>query len=236
MTFRDGIDRDLLAKLARFDTPTICNALEIATGSRRNAGFTRASLVMAPTVLPPFVGFARTATLRAAAPSTMAPAAMRELRMRYYAHVAGDAVPTVVVVQDLDHAPGAGAWWGEVHATIHRALGCVGVVTNGAVRDLDVLAADFPILAAMVTPSHAFVRIESVGGDVDVLGMAVAHDDLIHADRHGAVVIPRAVAADMPRAIEVIVAREQLILDAARRPGFGVADIRAAMAAGDDIH
>lgn len=236
MSYGDGIDAALLAHLRGFDTPTICNALEIATGGRRATGFTRRTMVCPFPALPPIVGFARTATLRAAAPSSMAPAAARELRLRYYEHVAATDCPTVVVIQDLDHEVGVGAFWGEVNAAVHHALGCAGVVTNGAVRDLDALRPDFPILAGCVTPSHAFVRIEGVGGDVDVLGMPAADGDLIHADRHGAVRIDRAAAPRLPRAIEVLLAREALLLDAARRPGFGVADIRRAMADGDDIH
>ena len=230
------IDRALLAELARYDTPTIANALEIATGSRRATGFTRRTMTAAPAPLPPMVGVARTATLRASAPSVRSALEQREMRLAYYEYVLPGELPTVVVVQDLDDSPGLGAFWGEVNSRVHRALGCAGVVTNGAVRDPDVLAPDFPILAGVVTPSHAHVRIESLGGEVNVLGMEVAHDDLIHADRHGAIVIPHAIAAAMPHAIRVIVARERLILEAAGRPGFGIEAIRRALAEGDDIH
>lgn len=237
MDYGNDIDDALLAHLRRFDTPTICNALELATGGRRATGFTRETMIAAFPALPPMVGFARTATIRSAAPSSMAASDARELRLAYYDHVTStDGRPTIVVVQDLDYHTGLGAFWGEVNSKVHRALGCAGVVTDGAMRDLDVLDPDFPILAAKVTPSHAFVRIESIGGDVNILGMDVANDDLIHADRHGAVVIERAAAARLPHAIEVIVAREKLILDAAAQPGFSVADIRRAMAEGDDIH
>lgn len=236
MSYGDGIDDALLAALRRFDTPTICNALEIATGGRRATGFTRRTMVAPFPLLPPVVGFARTATLRSAAPSSMCAMTARELRLAYYEHVARVDCPTVVVIQDLDHDVGLGAFWGEVNSKVHKALGCAGVVTNGAVRDLDVLDPEFPIIAGCVTPSHAFVRIESIGGDVDVLGMQVANGDLIHADRHGAVRIDRDAAARLPAAIDVIVAREKLILDAAARPGFGVEAIRRAMADGDDIH
>lgn len=236
MSWGDGIDDALLAHLRGFDTPTICNALEFATGGRRATGFTREQMVAAFPASPPIVGFARTATLRASAPSTMSMVAARNLRLAYYEHVARVDRPTVAVIQDLDHAVGVGAFWGEVNSKIHAALGCVGVVTNGALRDLDMLDPSFPILAGRVTPSHAFVRIESIGGDVNLFGMDVGHDQLIHADKHGAVVIDRDAATRLPHAIEVVLAREKLILDAAAKPGFSVADIRAAMAAGDDIH
>lgn len=236
MSYGDGIDADLLAHLRRFDTPTICNALEIATGGRRATGFTRATMVCPFPTRPPIVGFARTATLRSAAPSSMSVNAARDLRIAYYDHVAAADCPTVVVLQDLDHDVGLGAFWGEINSKVHHALGCAGVVTNGALRDLDALHPDFPIIAGCVTPSHAFVRIESIGGDVDVFGMQVVNGDLIHADRHGAVRIDRQAAARLPRAIEVIVSREKLLLDAMTQPGFGAEAIRAAMAAGDDIH
>lgn len=236
MDYGDGIDDALLDHLRGFDTPTICNALEFATGGRRATGFTREQMVAAFPLLPPIVGFARTATIRASAPSTTSGQAARELRLAYYEHVARIDRPTVVVIQDLDHAVGVGAFWGEVNSKVHAALGCAGVVTNGALRDLDMLDPAFQILAGRVTPSHAFVRIESIGGDVDIFGMSVGHDQLIHADRHGAVVIERDAAARLPHAIAVVLGREKLILDAAGRPGFSVADIRAAMAAGDDIH
>lgn len=236
MSFGDGIDAGLLAHLRQFDTPTICNALEIASGGRRATGFTRKTMVAPFPLLPPIVGFARTATLRSSAPSSMDAQTARALRLRYYEHVAATECPTVVVIQDLDNDVGIGAFWGEVNSKVHRALGCAGVVTNGAVRDLDFLAPDFPIIAGCITPSHAFVRIESIGGDVDILGMQVTDGDLIHADRHGAVRIDRAVAAQLPRAINVIVAREKLLLDAADKPGFGIDAIRQAMADGDDIH
>lgn len=236
MDYGDGIDDALLDHLRGFDTPTICNALEFATGGRRATGFTREQVVVAFPALPPIVGFARTATLRAAAPSMMAEQITRELRLAYYEYVARADKPTVVVIQDLDFVVGIGAFWGEVNSKVHAALGCAGVVTNGAVRDLDTLDTSFQILAGRVTPSHAFVRIESIGGDVNIFGMDVGHDQLIHADRHGAVVIDRIAAARLPRAIDVVLGRERLILNATAKTGFCVADIRAALAAGDDIH
>lgn len=142
----------------------------------------------------------------------------------------------MVVIQDIDHDVGLGAFCGEVNSKVHRALGCAGIVTNGVVRDLDVLATDFPIIAGCITPSHAFVRIESIGGDVDVFGMQVSDGDLIHADRHGALRIEREATPKLPHAIDGIIAREKLILDAVDQPGFGVDAIRQAMAEGNDIH
>ena len=194
-------------------------------------------MVCTSPALPPIVGYARTATLRASSPSPLDGAAQRDMRLRYYDYVQPrQSVPTVVVVQDLDFEPGIGAFWGEINSKLHEALGCAGVVTNGALRDLDMISPAFQILAGMVTPSHAFVRIESIGEPVSVLGMDVSHDDLLHADRHGAVVIPREALPRLAHAIDVVTGREKLLLDAIRAPGFGLDAIRAALAAGDDIH
>ncbi len=236
MTRSNPVDVAVLEVLGRYDTPTICNALEVATGARRATGFTRQQMVSAFPALPPMVGFARTATLRASSPSTASAAEQRELRLAYYDYVAGRDRPTIAVVEDLDEPSGIGALWGEINSKVHAALGVRGVITNGSMRDLDMLSPFLQILAGAVTPSHAFVRIEAIKETVSIFGMVVAHGDLVHADRHGAVVIPADAAPRLPAAIDVVLRRERLILDAVDRPGFSVADIRKAMAAGDDIH
>ena len=119
---------------------------------------------------------------------------------------------------------------------MHRGLGVLGCITNGSVRDLGVLAKGFPILAGKVGPSHAFVHVEGWGMPVDIFGMTVVHGDLIHADRHGAVVIPHDLAAKLPAAIALLARKEKVILDAAKKKGFGIEVLRKAFAASEDIH
>jgi regulator of RNase E activity RraA len=142
----------------------------------------------------------------------------------------------VAVIQDLDSNPGTGAMWGEVNSTVHRGLGVLGCVTNGSVRDLTVLAKGFPILAGKVGPSHAHVHVEGWGMPVDIFGMTVIDGDLIHADRHGAVLIPHELAAKLPAAIDLLARKEKVILDAANKKGFGIDVLRQAFAASEDIH
>ena len=228
--------KSLLEELRRHDTPTICNALEIIQGKRGGSGFTTEPFVCRDPSLQPLVGYARTATIRATAPSADPPDKMRARRIAYYEHVAAPPGPTIAVIEDLDDRPGFGAFWGEVNSTVHSGLGCLGVVTNGSIRDLDVIAPGFQMLAGKVGPSHAFVHPVEIGCPVTIFGMAVRDNDLLHADRHGAVVIPAADAAELPRGIDIMVRRERLLLDAARRPGFSVDDIRKALDAADDIH
>jgi regulator of RNase E activity RraA len=230
------IDSRLLEHLRGFDTPTICNALEVVMPERRGHGYTTRPFVCALPDLRPICGFARTATIRAVQPASLPPAEAKALRLRYYEYVAAEPRPTVVVIQDLDPQPGYGAFWGEVNTAIHQGLGCLGCVTNGSIRDLDAIAPNFQLLAGSVSPSHAFVHVEAFGIDVNVHGMAVRHGDIIHADRHGAVVIPEAALERLPDALDLCLRREAPILAAARSSDFDIDKLRRALAAAEEIH
>jgi regulator of RNase E activity RraA len=213
--------------LARFDTPTICNALEEVCPERRGQGFTVHSLFCAHPALPPLVARARTATIRAATPSDRSAAEDARVLRAYYRHVGAPPHPTVTVIEDLDPVPGTGAWWGEVHSHLHRGLGSRGVITNGSVRDLDQLAPDFQVLAGKVGPSHAYVHPVEVGAPVTVAGMRVSPGDWIHADRHGAVVIPEPALERLAAAAEAVIRRERVLIEASREPGFDVVRLEA---------
>jgi len=226
---KNQTESELFAVLAQVDTPTVCNALEVVNGERADSGFTRQTMVAAVAEAPAFVGRARTATIRAV--RRVGAAAGVERRMEYFRYItgagdgdgggSGDAGATVVVIEDLDSPPGVGAFWGEVHSAVHAALGVAGVVTNGAVRDLEQLHPRLPILAGAITPSHAFVDTEQLDVPVTVFGMTVAPGAIVHADRHGAVVIPDAALAELPAAVATVARREAGILQAARavQPG-----------------
>jgi regulator of RNase E activity RraA len=112
---------------------------------------------------------------------------------------------------------------------VHKALGCHGVVTNGCVRDIPMIAAGFQMLAGSVAPSHAFVHVVDFGGQVTVHGMAVQNGDLIHADRHGAVVVPTDKISAMRSALALLATNEARIIAAARAPGTTVGTIKAAL-------
>jgi len=227
----------LLEALARYDTPTICNALEIVAPERRLTGYTTKPLVCPFPDLPPIVGYARTTTISSVAASTLPAAEQQARRLAYYEYVGTGHGPRVSVIQDMDGADaGFGAFWGEVQSAIHKALGCLGVVTNGSIRDTPQWAPGFQALAGSVGPSHAHVHAESFGGEVRVAGMTVRSGDLIHADRHGAVVIPLDVAAKLPEAAELCGRRETPILEIARSPSFTLEKLREALARSAEIH
>jgi regulator of RNase E activity RraA len=134
-----------------------------------------------------------------------------------------------MVIQDLDDPAGYGAFWGEVQSNVHKALGCQGVVTNGCVRDIPMIAAGFQMLAGSMAPSHAFAHVVDFGGEVTVHGMAVKSGDLIHADRHGAVVVRMDKISAMRGALDSLAKTEARIVEAARASGATVESIKAAI-------
>ncbi len=221
------LNENELAALRQLDTPTVCNALEITSPERRGTHFTVSPLFCAFPNLPPIVGYARTATIRAVQPSPREGAAERDARLAYYESVAAGPHPTITVIQDLDPAAGVGAWWGEVQTHLHRGLGSLGVVTNGSVRDLDDLALGFQVLAGNVGPSHAFVHPVAWNIPVTVHGMDVRPGDLVHADRHGAVVIPEALAAGLPEAAAAIAKGESVLIEASKKADFDFETLRS---------
>ena len=221
-----------LDALAQWDTPTICNGLELLAPERRAIGFTVEPLVASFPSLPPMVGLARVGTIRAKEPPRGAVAD----RLDWFDYVGAGDLPRIVLLQDLDDTPGYGAWWGEVHSTVHKALGALGCVTNGSFRDTAMLAPGFQILGSRVGPSHAYVHLVDFGRPVNVCGMNAGHDDVIHADNHGAVVVPADCVRRLPGAIDLLTRRERVILDVCADPGFTPARLRAAVQASGEIH
>ncbi len=219
----------LIADLKTLDTPTVCNALEVLVPERRGYGFTTQPLVCTQPELPPMVAVARTATIRSAHPSHLRGKEARAMNDGYYAYIDQGPKPSVVVIQDLDDAQrGYGSYWGEVNSNVHKGLGAAGVITDGSVRDLPDIAEGFQMMADRVGPSHAFVHVVGYGQPVSVCGMRVVSGDLIHADQHGAVVVPWEVADKVLDAAKQIAAREAVIIEAAQQPGFDIEALRRA--------
>ena len=218
---------DLIAELQSVDTPTVCNALEIVVPERRGYGFTTKPLVCTRPELGPVVGIARTATIRAAHPVD-SDTDQAYARDAYYAYIDGGPKPSIVVIQDLDEERGYGSFWGEVNSNIHKGLGCDAVITNGSVRDLPDIAEGFQMLADRVGPSHSFVHVVDFSRPVTVAGMRVSDGDVVHADQHGAVVIPHDVIGEIRQAADLIIRRERVIISAAQQPGFDVDALRKA--------
>jgi regulator of RNase E activity RraA len=226
-----------LEALRAFDTPTICNALEVVAPHRRALGFNRRPLVAPFPSLKPVVAFARTATVRSREPHPRGAREAGKISFAYYEHIAAQPLPSIAVIQDLDGPDiGLGSFWGEVNSAIHKGLGCLGVITDGSIRDLDVWAPDFYALAGSIMPSHAHVHVVDIGTIVNVAGMVVSPNDVIHADRHGAVVVPADVIKAIPEAAGLLARREKIIVEASKKPGFSIEQLRKAFAQTAEIH
>src|SRR5262249_36758424 len=161
------------AFLRSIDTPTVCNLIEIVAPERRGFGYTVKHLHCPFPELPPMVGFAKTATIRAREADPLGKAGYMQRRLDYLDYVAAAPQPSIVVLEDLDHPVGYGAFWGEVQSNVHKALGCLGTITNGSIRDIPAIAPGFQMLAGSIVPSHAYVHVVDVGLEVNIHGMAV---------------------------------------------------------------
>ncbi|AKP00150.1 Demethylmenaquinone methyltransferase (plasmid) [Marinovum algicola DG 898] len=221
----------LLTLLCKVDTPTVCNAIEVAQGQRGFDAFTRGTIMASAPDSPAMVGYARTARIAANQPPEDPAEVIRARRMDYYRHMASGPRPAITVVEDLDFPACTGAFWGEINATVHKGFGLGGALTNGVMRDLGDLPTRFPVLAGSVGPSHAFVHVRDVGTAVTLFGLTINDGDLVHADRHGAVVIPPDVLPGLEAAIARLMETERIVLGAARRPDFDIARFETAWAA-----
>jgi regulator of RNase E activity RraA len=225
----ETVTRQQLDFLQSIDTPTVCNLIEIVAPERRGAGYTIRHLHCPFPDLPPMVGFAKTVTIRAKDAVPLGQAGYMQKRLDYLDYVAASPRPSIVVIEDLDDPVGYGAFWGEVQSNVHKALGCLGTITNGSIRDIPMIAPGFQMLAGSIGPSHAFVHVVDFGVKVTIHGMEVTSGDLIHADRHGAVVVPIETIDAMPAALTKLAAQEERMIKAAQAPGATVASIKAAM-------
>ena len=210
------MDAALHKLLTEVDTPTVCNAIEVAQGKRGFNAFTRQTMLSSAPEAPAIVGYARTARIRAVAPPSEPPDVIKARRMAYYQHMATGPRPGLAVVQDLDVPNAIGAYWGEINTNIHKAFGLSGTVTDGVMRDLGDLPDGFPVIAGSVGPSHGFVHVVDIGGPVEIFGIQVSDGDLVHADRHGALIIPPEVVPKLPDALATLLNSERIIFDAVK--------------------
>lgn len=191
------LSNEELSALRQLDTCTVSNAIETFRVRLRNTGFADSSVRCMFDDLEPLVGYAATARLR----SEDAPVERMRAHDRsdWWQSILEVPEPRIVVLEDMDALPGRGAFIGDVHAAILRALGCIGVVTNGAVRELPrVRELSFHLFAGNVAVSHAYAHIFHFGAAVKVGGLEVHPGDLLHGDRHGVLSIPRQIAAQVP--------------------------------------
>jgi regulator of RNase E activity RraA len=222
------LSADLLEALRRYNTPTISNAIETFNIRKRHLGFLPHSIRCLFPDMPPIVGYAVTSQTRAAPPTE----AGADIIDGYFRYVAAAPGPKIAVGQDLDDPPGLGAQFGEVTASIHKKLGCVGHVTDGCPRDLDeVHDLGFQLFGRNPCVSHAYVRLVDYGKPVRLAGVEISPGDLLHADKHGVCIIPLEIAHKLADACAEVERLEKPLLDMCRSDAFDLEQYLAARAA-----
>lgn len=210
-----------LLQLKRWNTPTVYNGWEQIT--KRNAARDAFNLEETRDFMPqmgPMVGYAVTVVIQPGEKSHRDenPAGWTQYR-EYVASLPG---PKIVIVQDLDKPHTYGAFWGEVNSNMHRALGCVGTITDGAIRDVDEMAnAGFKALARRMCVGHAYSHPVRWNCEVEVFGRKISPGALIHADKHGFLVVPEEEQAGLLDAARFMDANECLTVIPAARDTTG---------------
>jgi regulator of RNase E activity RraA len=215
------LSADLLEELRRYNTPTIANAIEVFNLRPRHVGFLPHQIRCLLPEVGPIVGYAVTSQTRALPHEGSEPPA--DLNADYLRYVASQPGPKIAVGQDLDEPPGLGAQFGEVNATIHKKLGCVGHITDGCPRDLDEVAAlGFGLFGLNPCVSHGYVRLVGFGKPVKLAGVEIQPGELIHADRHGVCLIPLDIAHRVAEACRTVEEMERPLLEHCRSDDFDV--------------
>lgn len=224
MAVAPSLTEEDLDGLRQFDTCMIANAVETFKIRLRNTGFSDASIRCIFPDAPPLVGYAATARLQCGEPP-IGGGTFRD-RADFWNRILKIPAPRILVLQDMDTPPGRGAFLGDMHAAILKALGCHGYVTNGAVRELpSVRVMGIHLFAGNVAVSHAYAHIFDVGAQVTLGGMEVRPGDLLHGDQHGLVTIPMDIAASVAKVAARLQQTEQKVIDFCRSSDFSVAKL-----------
>lgn len=219
----ERLSADQLAELQQYSSCSIANAIETFNVRPRNMGFMSFDIKCMFPEMPPMVGYAFTARIRASFEAKQTPDIWT-----YRKAVLAAPGPKIMVIEDEDDIP-VGSYWGEVNGSIHKALGCVGTITNGGVRDLnEARAMGFHFFARTVLVSHAYVHLREWGIPINIAGLLVRPGDLLHADQHGIVQIPHEIAPNVAAATAEVERKERIVINAARDPNFSIEKLQAA--------
>lgn len=210
-----------LEKIAALDTCTVSNAIERFNVRLRNEGFSCGATRCRFPNFSPMLGYAATGRIR----SSFAPMSGRCYyhRVDFWRYVASVPKPSVIVLQDIDHVPGFGAFVGEIHASIAMALGSVGYVTNGSVRDVPAIRdIGFHMFSGSLSVSHAYAHLVDFGEPVEIGGLKISPGDLLEGDRHGIVTIPLELVSQIPGEASKMQVEERKLTDFCRSREFSL--------------
>jgi len=211
--------------LRSLETCVVSNAIETFDVRLRNTGFAGSTIRCMFEDLPPMVGYAATARLRSSEPP-MAGRAFHD-RSDWWNSILAIRYPRIVVLEDIDESPGVGAFLGDMHAAMLRAFGCMGFVTNGAVRELPhVRRVGLQVFAGNVAVSHAYAHIFDLGAEVNVGGLGIKPNDLLHGDRHGLLAVPKEIAGQIPSVAARLQHMEQRVINYCQSKDFSLDGLR----------
>jgi len=217
----DYLNREEMESLRRWSTCAVSNGIELFNIRHRNEGFMLPEIKCIFPELGAMIGYAVTAVISADSPE-----GRRIQPPDWWEMILKIPEPRVIVIHDIDH-PVVGSFWGEVNANIHRALGCVGTVTDGSVRDLDeVREMGFHFFSSCVTVSHAYVHLVEMGIPVKVGGLVVKPGDLILGDKHGVISIPLEIARDVPKAAQLVEDWERPVINYCKSKEFNIEGLK----------
>jgi 4-hydroxy-4-methyl-2-oxoglutarate aldolase len=224
MALAPVLTEEELNALRQFDTCMVANAVETFNIRLRNTGFTNGSIHCMFPDAPPMVGYAVTARLRTVEPPMVG--GHFHDRSELWNSILQIPAPRILVLQDIDDPPGLGAFIGDVHSCILKAIGCVGHLTNGAVRELpSVRETGIQLFAGTVAVSHAYAHIFEIGARVSIGGMEIHSGSLLHGDRHGVLNVPTEIAGQIPGVAAELERQEQKLIDFCRSKSFSVSKL-----------
>ena len=215
------INQEELESIRRWPTCAVSNAIELFNIRPRNEGCMSPEIKCVYPEMRPMIGYAVTAVI-----SANSPEGHQVPRPDWWKEILKFPAPRIVVVHDIDN-PVVGSLWGEVNANVHKALGCVGTVTDGSVRDLDeVKGVGFHFFSSCVTVSHAYVHMVDIGVPVKVGGLTVRPGDLLMGDKHGVISIPMEIARDVPKAAQLVEDWERRVINFCKSKEFTVEGLK----------
>lgn len=207
----NSVPEEIFALLKRHDTPTVSNAIESFNVRLRSEGHVSGQIRPVFPIHGSVAGYAVPGRVRTATPPIANLCYYH--RIDFWEYLAGIPEPKIMVLEDVDHSPGAGALFGEIHAQIAKALGCVAYVTNGVVRDVPALQKlGFPCFSQGTCVSHSYAHIIEFGDPVEIGGLKIGERDLLQADLHGVQSVPAEIAGQLGREIDRVIAREAELL------------------------
>jgi 4-hydroxy-4-methyl-2-oxoglutarate aldolase len=224
-----ALSKEEFQDLKFLDSCAVANAIERFRVQLRNEGYAEGGLVCRYPHMFPMLGYAMTLKVRSTAPPSRGNSFLQN--NNWWDALLALPAPRVVVLQDMDRLPGAGALIGDMHACILKTLDCVGVITNGAVRDIGrIEGLDFQMFSGSLSVSHAYSHIVHVGGSVQIGSLEISPGDLIHGDCHGLVRIPRELASRIPATASALRKKEEEIMTYCHSSEFSVEGLRDLLA------